>query len=120
MNLEYFLHQIKSTNALPALATAPGHTRWYFDSACCNHMTSSSPAFSSISFKKFVPFIPTANCSLMKVSHHDSVSLPNLRLFDTYHVSKIIFNLISVGQFCDLGYTVTFSSTGCSVQNPQT
>jgi hypothetical protein len=78
MNLEYFLHQIKYANAPPALATAPGHTHWYFDSACCNHMTSSSPTFSSISSKNFVPFIHTTDGSLMKVSHKGSISLPNL------------------------------------------
>ena len=29
-------------------------------------------------------------------------------------------NLISVGQLCDLGLNVVFSSSGCYVQDPQT
>jgi hypothetical protein len=56
----------------------------------------------------------------MKVSHKGSISLPNLWLYDTYHVLKLNFNLISMGQLCDFRYTVTFSSTGCYVQDSQT
>lgn len=46
--------------------------------------------------------------------------LSNLRLPNTYLVPKLNFNLISIGQLCDLGYEITFSSSGCRVHDPQT
>ncbi|XP_028119671.1 uncharacterized protein LOC114317169 [Camellia sinensis] len=38
----------------------------------------------------------------------------------TYHIHALQLNLISVGQLCELGLTVTFSANGCLVQDPQT
>ena len=35
-----------------------------------------------------------------------------------YHIPKLTLNLVSVGQLCDLGYSVSFSSTSCYVQDP--
>jgi hypothetical protein len=56
----------------------------------------------------------------MPVTHKGSISLSNLSLPYTYLIPKLSFNLISVGQLCDLGYELTFSSSGCRVQDPRT
>jgi hypothetical protein len=56
----------------------------------------------------------------MQVSHTGSISLPNLSLSNAYLIPKLNFNLISIGQLCDLGYEVIFSSSECRVQDPRT
>uniref|UniRef100_A0A151UDP3 Retrovirus-related Pol polyprotein from transposon TNT 1-94 n=1 Tax=Cajanus cajan TaxID=3821 RepID=A0A151UDP3_CAJCA len=122
-DLESILKQvlsISSSNPPTALATTPGNTRWYFDSTCCNHMTSSSHVFSDLSSRDRISHIHTADGSLMEVSHKGPISIPSLSMPDAYLIPKLNFNLVSVGQLCDLGYILTFSSTGCSVQDPRT
>jgi hypothetical protein len=120
-NIESLLRQLfPSGNTPAALSTTPGNSKWYLDSACCNHMTSASHLFSSLSKNDINPSIHTADGSLMHVSHTGSISLSNLSLPNTYLIPKLNFNLISVGQLCDLGYEIIFSSSGCRVQDPRT
>jgi hypothetical protein len=120
-NILYLLRQLLPSGNIPAvLSTTPGNSKWYFDSACCNHMTSTSHLFSSLSKNDIIRSIHTADGSLMHVSHTGSISLSNLSLPNTYLIPKLNFNLISIGQLCDLGYEITFSSSGCHVQDPQT
>jgi hypothetical protein len=102
--LSLFRQLLPSGNIPAALSTAPGNTKWYFDSACCNHMTSASHLFSSLSKNDITRSIHTADGSLMHVSHTGSISLSNLSLPNTYLIPKLNFNLISIGQLCDLGY----------------
>ncbi|PNX57860.1 hypothetical protein L195_g058903, partial [Trifolium pratense] len=65
-NLGSLLRQlILSGNTPAALSTTPGNSKWYFDSACCNHMTSASHLFSSISKNDITRSIHTADGSLM-------------------------------------------------------
>ena len=64
--------------------------------------------------------IYTADESLLSVDHVGHISTPTIALPHTYYVPKLTLNLISVGQLCELGLTVLFSSTGCVVQDPQT
>ena len=103
-----------------ALSTIPGNDAWYFDSGCCHHMTSNSKSFSSMSSTNITSPIHTADGSLMTVSHKGSISMTDLTLPDTYFIPKLNFNLISVGQLVDLGYDITFSSSGCHVQDRKT
>lgn len=56
----------------------------------------------------------------MPVTRIGSISLPNLSLPNTYLIPKLNFNLISFGLLCDLGYEITFSSSGRRVQDPRT
>jgi hypothetical protein len=110
-----FRKLLSSGNTPSALSTTPDNSKWYFDSACCNHMTSASHLFSSLSKNDITRFIHTADGSLMHVSHTGSISLSILSLPNTYLIPKLNFNLISIGQLCDLGYEITFSSSGCCV-----
>ena len=111
---------LSSGNTNTALSTTSGNNAWYFDSGCCHHMTSNSQPFSSISSTSFASPIHTADGSPMNVSHNGSVSMPNLTLPDTFLIPQLNFNLISVGQLVDLGYDLTFSSSGCQVQDRTT
>jgi len=117
-NIESLLRQLFSSGNTPsALFTTPGNSKWYFDSACCNHMTSTSHLFSSLSKNEITRSIRTADGLLMHVSQTGHISLFNLSLSSTYLIPKLNFNLIFIGQLCDLGYEITFSSSRCRVQD---
>jgi hypothetical protein len=79
-----------------------------------------SHLFPSLSKNDINSSIHTADGSLMHVSHTSHISLSNLSLPNTYLTPKLNFNLISIGQLCDLGYEITFSSSRCCVQDPRT
>ncbi|KAL4037782.1 hypothetical protein IC575_001382 [Cucumis melo] len=67
-----------------------------------------------------LPPIYAADGNCMNTTHIDTINTPSLNLSHTYCVLDLTFNLVSVGQLCDLGLTVTFSPNGCQVQDPQT
>ena len=92
---------------------------WLLDSTYCNHMTSSPdvvPSHTSTS----LPTIYTTNGYPMHVSHLGNVSTPTLSISNVYQIPKLTHNLLSVGQLTELGFSLTFSSTGVVVQDSQT
>ena len=56
----------------------------------------------------------------MLVSHKGTISSPRLSLDDTFHIPKLSLNLLSVGQFCELGIDLLFTNHGVDVQDPRT
>uniref|UniRef100_A0A2N9FKW8 Integrase catalytic domain-containing protein n=1 Tax=Fagus sylvatica TaxID=28930 RepID=A0A2N9FKW8_FAGSY len=102
------------------VSSAVSGNTWYFDSACCNHMSPDSQLFSSIIPTTHAPLIQTANGSHLAASHTGSVSTSTLSLSDTYLIPNLTLNLISVGQLCELGFDLWFGSSGCRVQDPRT
>ena len=56
----------------------------------------------------------------MSFSHIGTISSPNLTIPDTYLVSKLFLNLLSVGQLCGLSLDLHFSNRGADVQDPLT
>ena len=114
------VHLPSSSASNTALSTTSGISlAWLLDSACCNHMTSSPdvvPSHTSTS----LPTIYTANGSPMHVSHLGNFSTPPLFVFNVYQILKLTHNLLSVGQLTELGFSLTFSSTGVVVQDSQT
>ena len=101
-----------SNNALSMISgTSP---TWLLDFACYNHMTYSPdvvPSYTSTS----LPTIYTANGSLMHVSHLSNVSTPALYVSNVFPIPKLTHNLLSIGQLIELGFSLTFSSTGVVV-----
>ena len=83
-------------------------------------MTSDSSTLINTTHASDVPSIHTANDSVLHVSHIGSISTPNLSILNSYFVPKLSLNLLSVGQLCDLRYTVHFFSSSCTVQDPRT
>ena len=55
----------------------------------------------------------------MPASHNETISSPCLSLSDTFHIPKLSFNLLSVGQFCELGVDLLFTNHGVDVQDPR-
>ena len=56
----------------------------------------------------------------MTIDHVGYISTYALSLPHTYYIYKLSYNLIYVGQLCNIGLTVLFSFTGCIVQVPRT
>ena len=114
------VHIPSSSASNTALSTVSGNSpTWLLDSACCNHM-SSSPNVIPSHTPSSLPTIYTANGSSMHVSHQGTISTPNLSVSNVYHISQLTHNLLSVGQLTELGFSLTFSSNGVVVQDPQT
>ena len=95
--------------------SAVSDNTWYFDFACCNHISLDSQLFSYVIPTTHAPLIQTTNRSHISVSYTGSVSTPTLSLSDTYLIPNLTLNLISVGQLCELGYDLWFDSSGCRV-----
>ena len=54
----------------------------------------------------------------MLVSHKGTIPSPCLSFSDTFHIPKLSLNLLSVGQFCELGTNLLFTNHGVDVQDP--
>ena len=83
-------------------------------------MTSDFSLMSTSRPAKSLPSIYVADGNYMNISHTGTIDTLTLHLPQTYCVPNLTFNLVSVGQLCDLGLTVSFSPNGCQVQDLQT
>ncbi|KAA0043166.1 Retrovirus-related Pol polyprotein from transposon TNT 1-94 [Cucumis melo var. makuwa] len=82
-------------------------------------MTSNYSLMNTPSPAKSLPPIYVADDNCMNITHIGTINTPSLNLPHTYYVPNLTFNLVSVGQLCDLRLTVSFSPNGCQVQDPQ-
>jgi hypothetical protein len=78
-------------------------------------MTPNLSIFSTKSVLLRPTTIYTANGSHLDVSHIGSISSHQLSMSDTYLVSNLSLNLLSVGQLCELGLELHFFKQGCDV-----
>ena len=109
------VHLPSSSASNIALSTISGTSpTWLLDSACCNHMTSSIDVV-SLHTTTFLATIYTANGSPMHVSHLGNISTLALSFSNVYQIPQLTHNLLSVGQLTELGFCLTFSSTGVVV-----
>ena len=81
-------------------------------------MSPDSSSFAYVYPSSSIP-IMTADGTLMPLAGVGSVVTPNLSLPNVYHIPKLTLNLASVGQLCDSGNLVTFSSSSYYVQDLQ-
>uniref|UniRef100_A0A2N9GQF7 Retrotransposon Copia-like N-terminal domain-containing protein n=1 Tax=Fagus sylvatica TaxID=28930 RepID=A0A2N9GQF7_FAGSY len=112
--------ELPSYPSLPSnlsLSSVSVSNTWYFDSACCNHMSPDSQLFSSVIPTTHAPLIQTANGSYIAANHIGSVSTLTLSLSDTYLIPNLTLNLISVGQLCEPGIIIQRSCARTSQQN---
>ncbi|KAL5769842.1 hypothetical protein ACOSP7_013996 [Xanthoceras sorbifolium] len=61
----------------------------------------------------------TADGTLMPLTGVGSIVTSHFSLSTVYHIPKLTMNLVSVSQLYDSGYSVSFSSTSCHVQDLQ-
>ena len=115
MVIQVHLPSSTSSASNTALSTISSTSpTWLLDSACCNHMTSSPnvvPSHTSTS----LPTVYTANDFPIHVSHLGNVSTPAFSVSNVYQIPKLTYNLLSDGQLTELGFCVTFYSTGLVV-----
>ena len=113
------VHLPSSSASNTALSTISGTSpTWLLDYACCNHMTYSPdvvPSHTSTS----LPTIYTTNGSPMHVPYLGNVSTLALFVSNVYKIPKLTHNLLYVGLLTELGFSLTFSSTGVVVQDSQ-
>jgi hypothetical protein len=92
---------------------------WLFDSAYCNHMTSHPTSFTTFVPLSHSSLICTTDGSTMNVKNISTISTPFLSLPEVFHVPKLSFNLISIGQLYELGYRLVFYFSSVHVQDPR-
>ena len=51
----------------------------------------------------------------MLVSHKRTISSPSLSLSDTFHISQLSLNLLSISQLCELGVDILFTNHAVDV-----
>uniref|UniRef100_A0A7N2KXZ2 Retrovirus-related Pol polyprotein from transposon TNT 1-94 n=1 Tax=Quercus lobata TaxID=97700 RepID=A0A7N2KXZ2_QUELO len=104
-----------------ALSVLPSKSQtWFFDSACCNHMTPHSSLFSKLDPAPHPLNIHITDGSTMHGNSLGFVSTSNLSVPGVFNVPDLSYNLCSVGQLAELGYRLIFYYSGCIVQDPRT
>ncbi|KAL0004905.1 hypothetical protein SO802_012466 [Lithocarpus litseifolius] len=98
-----------------ALSVTSGKDSWFFDTACCNHMTPDESQFFDKAPLAHPISIHTTNGTPMPISHKGTISSPSLSLSDTFHIPKLSLNLLSVGQLCELGVDILSTNHGMNV-----
>ena len=83
-------------------------------------MTPSPSSFTTSAPSPHSSFIRTADGSTMTVKNIGTINTPSLSVPDVFHVPELSFNLLSVGQLCELGYRLIFYYSGVDVQDPRT
>ena len=118
-DIEAVIQQVLSLTST-AFFVVLGKQSWFFDTACCNHMTSNESQFSDKAPLEHLITIYTANGTPMLVSHKGTITSPYLSLSNTFHIPKLSLNLLYVGQLCELGVDLQFTNHGVDVQDPRT
>ncbi|XP_010244218.1 PREDICTED: uncharacterized protein LOC104588095 [Nelumbo nucifera] len=106
--LQALVHQLQPDSGMPsnsALSVTPGTTSsWYFDSACCNHMTSNSSLFTSQSHPSIAPTVHTVDSFILTVKSDPRTG----KIIGTGRKVGRLFELSSF-QLPSLAAVVTFS-----------
>jgi transposase InsO family protein len=90
---------------------------WILDSGASHHMSYDNNSFVSLKPASSMS-VMTADDTPMPLAGIGSVRTPNMSFSDVYYIPSLTLSLASVSQLCDSGYSVTFSSTSCCVQDP--
>ena len=80
-------------------------SHWVIDSGCTQHMTGDPRMFTSLDEVDGQERITFEDNSKGKVKGLDKVAISNDHLIsNVIYVASLSFNLLSVGQLCDLGF----------------
>ncbi|CAN1179704.1 Retrovirus-related Pol polyprotein from transposon TNT 1-94 [Linum perenne] len=116
------IQQTLSTALNAAFATfgVSGNSQlWHLDSGCFNHMTGASSGF-----QNYRPLnnatVQVVNGQKLPIVGIGDIQTSSISLHNTLHVPSLVPNLVSVGQLADDGYVMSFSSSGCYVQDQKT
>ena len=95
VDIEAVVQQVLSRTST-AFSITSGKQPWFFDTACCNHMTLDESQFSDKALLEHPITIYTADGTPMPVSHKGTISFPCLSFSDTFHIPKLSLNLLFV------------------------
>ena len=87
VDIEAIVQQVLSRTSTALFVTSSKQS-WFFDTACCNHMTLDESQFSDKAPLAHLISIYTANGTPMPVSHKGTISTPSLSLSDTFQTPK--------------------------------
>ena len=113
-DIEVVVQQVLSRTFI-VLSVTSGKQPWFFDTACCIHMTPDESQFSNKAPLEHSITIYIADETPMPISHKGTISSPCLSLNDTFHILKLSLNLLYVGQLCELGVDLLFTNHGVDV-----
>ena len=91
---------------------------WVLDSRASHHMSLDYSSFDYVSPSSSI-FVMTPDGTPMPLADVCSVVTYHSSLPNVYHFPKLTLNLAFVGQLCDSGNLVTFSSSSCYLQDLQ-
>jgi hypothetical protein len=83
-------------------------------------MTTHPTSFTTSAPSPHSSLIRTADGSTINVKNIGTISTPSLSLSKAFHVPELSFNIISIGQLCELGYRLVFDFSDAHVQDPHT
>jgi hypothetical protein len=88
-----------------------GGTHWVIDSGCIQHMTGDPRMFASLEENgEYQEKITFGDNSKGKVKGLGKIAISNDHsLSNVLYVASLSFNLLSIGQLCDLGYQCLFT-----------
>ena len=97
------------------------HFSWFIDYGASNHMAPIDHQFAQINRYNGHEQITVVNGERLSILGIGSIGLNTpqsdpLTLSNVFFVPKLSANLLSVGQWVDHGYFITFSSSGCLIQ----
>lgn len=90
---------------------------WIIDSRALHHMSYDDKSFASLNPSLFMS-VMLVDGTPMSLASIGSISTTNMSHSDVYYIHSLTLSLAYVSQLCDFGYSVTFSSTSCCVQDP--
>src|SRR6266542_1423231 len=92
---------------------------WVMDSGCSQHMTDNSRIFTTLEEGDHdCDHITLGDNSKKKVIGLGKIAITNdISIQNVLHVEDLCFNLLSVGQLCDLGYQCLFIANDVLVTN---
>jgi hypothetical protein len=83
-------------------------------------MTPHPTSFTTFVLSPHFSLIRIVDGSTMNIKNIGTISTPSLSLPEVFHMPELSFNLIFVGQLCELGYILVFYFSGVHVQDPHT
>ena len=76
--------------------------------------------FSHTSSTRHTPTIHTVDGSTTLVRSIGTISTSKLSISDLFHMPKLSYNLLSIGQLAEFGYLIILDFFSCVVQEPRT
>jgi hypothetical protein len=102
---------------MPSSLSRISSSTWILDSGAAQHMSSDRESFLSLNPTSSITF-KIGDGTLTSSTEVVSISTSNFSLSNVYYSPNLTWNLVSVCQLCDSGYSVMFSSTHCYVKDP--